>query len=68
MTPEEKYKDILYLEHHVSKVHPPMSMYNRAAQFASFAALSGHKEAIDRTAEKVSRSYDEPAEEMEQEL
>lgn len=62
---EDKYKDIIHMEHHVSKVHPPMSMYNRAAQFASFSALSGHKEAIDQTAEKVSRSYDLPGEEIE---
>lgn len=26
--------------------HPPMSMENRAAQFAPFAALTGHDEAI----------------------
>ena len=61
----DKYKDIIHMEHHVSKVHPPMSMYNRAAQFASFSALSGHKEALDQTAEKVSRSFDQPGEEMD---
>ena len=46
----ESYEDILYLEHHVSKKHPQMSIYNRAAQFAPFAALSGHGEAIAETA------------------
>lgn len=46
----ESYEDILYLEHHVSKKHPQMSIYNRAAQFAPFAALSGHEEAIAETA------------------
>ena len=46
----ESYEDIMYLEHHVSKKHPLMSTYNRAAQFAPFAALSGHGEAIAETA------------------
>lgn len=40
------YEDIIHLPHHVSKVHKPMSLYERAAQFAPFAALTGHKEAI----------------------
>lgn len=39
-----KYKDIIDLEHHVSKRHPQMTMMQRAAQFAPFAALSGHGE------------------------
>lgn len=46
----KSYEDIMYLEHHVSKKHPQMSRYNRAAQFAPFAALSGHGEAIAETA------------------
>ncbi len=44
------YKDIIELPHHVSKRHPQMSMYNRAAQFASFAALTGHDAAVKETA------------------
>ena len=46
----EKYGDILNLPHHVSKVRPQMSMCQRAAQFAPFAALTGHSAAIDETA------------------
>ncbi len=42
----EKYKDIINLPHHVSKNHPPMSKYERAAQFAPFAALSGYEDII----------------------
>lgn len=43
-----RYDDIIDLEHHVSKVHPQMSMRSRAAQFAPFAALHGHEEAIEK--------------------
>ena len=45
----EKYKDIIDLPHHKSAVHKPMSMMNRAAQFAPFAALTGHDDAIRAT-------------------
>lgn len=44
------YDDIINLPHHVSARHPQMSLYNRAAQFAPFAALSGHDAAIEETA------------------
>lgn len=46
----EKYKDIIDLPHHVSDVHPQMSMINRAAQFSPFAALTGYDDAIEETA------------------
>ena len=45
-----KYKDIINLPHHVSKTRNPMSLYNRAAQFAPFAALTGYNDAIKETA------------------
>ncbi len=44
------YDDIINLPHHVSKRHPQMSMWNRAAQFAPFAALTGYDDAIKDTA------------------
>ena len=44
------YDDIINLPHHVSGRHPQMSLYNRSAQFAPFAALSGHDDAIEETA------------------
>lgn len=50
-----KYDDIINLPHHVSKTHPQMSMHSRAAQFAPFAALTTHGEAIDNTAANVLR-------------
>lgn len=43
------YSDIIDLEYVKSKRHPHMSILNRAAQFAPFAALTGHEEAIQET-------------------
>ena len=43
------YDDIINLSRPVSKNHKPMSMRDRAAQFAPFAALSGHDEVIKQT-------------------
>ncbi len=45
-----KYDDIINLPHHVSKKHPQMSLHDRAAQFSPFAALTGHKAAINEIA------------------
>ena len=45
-----EYDDIINLPHHVSKRHPQMSMWNRAAQFAPFAALIGYEESIKESA------------------
>ena len=44
-----KYEDIINLPHHVSKTRKPMSLYNRAAQFAPFAALTGYDDVIKET-------------------
>lgn len=40
------YSDIINLERPVSKRRRPMSIENRAAQFAPFSALSGYNEAV----------------------
>ena len=45
-----KYDDMLHLAHPVSRTHPPMRLIDRAAQFAPFAALTGHSEAVKETA------------------
>lgn len=47
-----KYQDIMYLPHHVSKAHLPMSQHDRAGQFAPFSALTGYHSLIDKTAER----------------
>ena len=57
MKTEELYADIIHLPHHVSKHHPQMSMWNRAAQFAPFAALTGYEDAIRDTALENEVSY-----------
>ena len=40
------YDDIINLPHYEPKHHPRMSMWNRAAQFAPFASLTGYDAAI----------------------
>lgn len=57
------YDDIIDLPHPVSTKHPPMSMLQRAAQFAPFAALTGHGAAIQEAGrltdtQKVLEEYD----------
>lgn len=44
------YDDIINLPHHQSDRRPRMSLYDRAAQFAPFSALTGHDDAIKETA------------------
>jgi len=48
-----KYDDIIDLPHPDPKRHPRMSLLERAAQFAPFAALTGFGDVIDATARKV---------------
>lgn len=44
------YDDIISLPHPTSAKHPRMPLSDRAAQFAPFAALSGHSTALAETA------------------
>ena len=41
-----KYDDIIHLPHPVPQHRAPMTNYDRAAQFAPFAALTGYEDAI----------------------
>ena len=61
-----KYKDIINLPHHVSKTRKPMSLYNRAAQFAPFAALTGYDDAIKKIARLTNRKIELSDESKEQ--
>ena len=47
---KEKYADIITLPHHKAANRKPMSLYDRAAQFAPFAALVGYDEMITEEA------------------
>ncbi|SDH43781.1 hypothetical protein SAMN04487901_1293 [Prevotella communis] len=49
----DNYDDIINLPHYEPKHHPRMSMWNRAAQFAPFAALTGYDDAIKESARLV---------------
>jgi len=51
------YDDIIHLPHYEPKHHPRMSMWNRAAQFAPFAALTGYEAAIQNAKEKTQESF-----------
>lgn len=53
MNDEYNYDDMINLPHPVSKKHPQMPLYDRAAQFSPFAALTGHEEAIRETARQT---------------
>ena len=49
------YEDIIHLPHHEAANRPHMSMYDRAAQFSPFAALSGFDGIIAETGRLTDR-------------
>ena len=59
-----KYDDIIDLPHHISDNHTQMPMEKRAAQFAPFAALSGHNEAIHETIRQTDKKAELSEDEM----
>ena len=60
----DKYRDIINLPHKQSTKRPHMSLLDRAAQFAPFAALTGYDDAVKETA----RLTDEKIEMSEENL
>lgn len=52
-TSKDPYADMYDLPHHRSTTHPHMTIADRAAQFAPFAALTGHASAIAETARRT---------------
>ena len=53
-----KYDDIINLPHYVSKKHKRMSAFDRAAQFAPFAALTGYGDMIDEINKQIDFEYE----------
>lgn len=58
-TSEQEYRDVIRLPHFKSKKHPHMSMNDRAAQFAPFAALTGFGTVIAHTAEQSEKTFEQ---------
>ena len=55
LTAREVYGDIIDLPHHQSPKRKHMSLHDRAAQFAPFAALVGYDEMVDEEARLTDR-------------
>ncbi|EGK59505.1 hypothetical protein HMPREF9081_1493 [Centipeda periodontii DSM 2778] len=55
----EDYADIIDLPRPISRSHPPMSLRDRAGQFAPFSALTGLHAAAGRTEEERATQYKE---------
>ena len=51
----EDYADIIHLPRPISKTHPPMSLHDRAGQFAPFSALTRLHSAAERMEEEAQR-------------
>lgn len=52
------YEDMINMEHHISKVHPRLSIEQRAAQFAPFAALTGYNEEVKEKARLTNKKIE----------
>ena len=64
--PREVYADIIDHPHWVSPTRPQMSLYDRAAQFAPFAALTGYEDMIGEEARLVDNRIELSEEEVEE--
>lgn len=59
------YSDILHYNYNGSKTRQKMTVYNRAAQFSPFSALTGFEQAIDETARQVKQKIQLSTDEIE---
>ncbi len=64
MKDSSKYEDIINLQHHQSDKRHHMSNYDRAAQFAPFAALKGYEEEIDEAIKTTDNKIELSEEQM----
>ena len=53
-----EYRDIIDMPHHRSAHRKPMSLHDRAAQFAPFAALRGYEDVIEEEARVTQQKAD----------
>jgi len=65
-TVDRSYDDIISLPHHQSAVRAHMSMRDRAAQFAPFAALTGYGEEVAETARLTDRKIELSEEQLDE--
>src|SRR5574344_1038489 len=61
----DNYEDIINMEHHISKVHPRLSVAQRSAQFAPFAALTGYSDEVKEKARLTNKKIELSEEEKE---
>lgn len=59
-----RYDDIINLENYEPRFHKRMDRYNRAAQFASFAALKGYEDMIEEEARITDKKIELTEEEI----
>lgn len=59
-TMDKRYEKIIDLPHHTSATRKPMPLYNRAAQFSPFAALTGFEDVISQATEQQIQSFEQP--------
>ena len=55
----KQYEDIINHQRPASRKHKPMSMRDRAAQFASFAALSGYEDMVEEKQKNIEAEIEE---------
>ena len=55
----KQYEDIINHQRPVSRKHKSMSMRDRAAQFASFAALSGYEDMVKEKRKNIEAEIEE---------
>ena len=60
-----RYNDIMDVPRHVSRAHLPMTKQDRAGQFAPFAALTGYRELLDKTAQRYANKRYPTGEEVQ---
>lgn len=53
-----EYEDIINHQRPLSSKHKPMSRRDRAAQFASFAALTGYDDMVEKKKKDIEKEFE----------